>query len=85
MRKVLLSPQSARGRVKVSKQVVISKNNVQSIETQTVEQEVIKGKCHVIDGDTIVIVKQHTRFAGIDAPELHSIWQKSEVGASRAL
>ena len=30
----------------------------------------IKGKCHVIDGDTIVINKTHIRLAGIDAPEL---------------
>lgn len=34
------------------------------------EQEVIKGRCWVIDGDTIVINKTHIRLAGIDAPEL---------------
>ncbi|WP_370400113.1 thermonuclease family protein [Sulfitobacter sp. JB4-11] len=32
--------------------------------------KVLKGKCHVIDGDTIVINKTHIRIAGIDAPEL---------------
>lgn len=30
----------------------------------------LKGKCHVIDGDTIVINHTHIRLAGIDAPEL---------------
>ena len=34
------------------------------------EQEIIKGRCWVIDGDTIVINKIHIRLAGIDAPEL---------------
>ena len=29
-----------------------------------------KGKCWVIDGDTIVINKTHIRLAGIDAPEI---------------
>ncbi|XAT59614.1 hypothetical protein GN278_01500 [Rhodobacteraceae bacterium Araon29] len=32
--------------------------------------------CHVIDGDTIVIGKQHIRFAGIDAPELNKPYGK---------
>lgn len=31
---------------------------------------VLKGKCWVIDGDTIVIDKVHIRLFGIDAPEL---------------
>ncbi|WP_420861938.1 thermonuclease family protein [Algirhabdus cladophorae] len=30
----------------------------------------IKGKCHVIDGDTIFISGTRIRLAGIDAPEL---------------
>lgn len=30
----------------------------------------LAGKCHVIDGDTIVIRGTHIRLAGIDAPEL---------------
>ena len=76
VREVVQSPQSTRSRVLVSKQIVTSKNNVQSIETQTVEQEVINGKCHVIDADTIVIGKQDIHFAGIDAPELHNPYGK---------
>ena len=32
--------------------------------------------CHVIDGATIVIGKQHIRFAGIDAPELNKPYGK---------
>jgi endonuclease YncB( thermonuclease family) len=31
---------------------------------------VIKGRCWVIDGDTIVIGEHNIRLAGIDAPEL---------------
>lgn len=34
------------------------------------QQEVLKGRCWVIDGDTIVINKIHIRLAGIDAPEM---------------
>ena len=32
-------------------------------------QQIIRGHCWVIDGDTIVINKIHIRLAGIDAPE----------------
>lgn len=31
---------------------------------------ILEGRCHVIDGDTIVIDGTHVRLAGIDAPEL---------------
>ena len=34
-------------------------------------QQIIKGHCWVIDGDTIVINKVQIRLAGIDAPELN--------------
>jgi endonuclease YncB( thermonuclease family) len=37
---------------------------------ERVGQQIIKGHCWVIDGDTIVINKVHIRLAGIDAPEL---------------
>ncbi|RKT32918.1 nuclease-like protein [Roseovarius halotolerans] len=43
------------------------------------DHAVLKGKCHVIDGDTIVIGKVRIRIAGIDAPELDHPWgQKSK-------
>ena len=34
----------------------------------------LKGKCYVIDGDTIVIKRIKIRMAGIDAPELDQPW-----------
>jgi endonuclease YncB( thermonuclease family) len=43
------------------------------------EVGVLEGKCHVIDGDTIVIKRTKIRLAGIDAPELDKPWgQKSK-------
>ncbi|MCH8952730.1 MAG: thermonuclease family protein [Proteobacteria bacterium] len=33
-----------------------------------------KGKCHVIDGDTIVIKRTKIRLAGVDAPEIDQPW-----------
>ncbi|MCF6316075.1 MAG: thermonuclease family protein [Marinosulfonomonas sp.] len=39
----------------------------------------LEGKCHIIDGDTIVIKRIKIRLAGIDAPELDQPWgQKSK-------
>lgn len=39
----------------------------------------LRGKCYVIDGDTIVIARTKIRLAGIDAPELDQPWgQKSK-------
>ena len=38
--------------------------------------QIISGKCHVIDGDTIAIGKQKIRLAGIDAPELNKPYGK---------
>ena len=34
----------------------------------------LKGKCHVIDGDTLKIKGTKIRLAGIDAPELEQPW-----------
>ena len=42
----------------------------QPLPTETV----VRGRCWVIDGDTIVINKIHLRLAGIDAPELDHPW-----------
>ncbi|MGP9821989.1 thermonuclease family protein [Salinarimonas sp. NSM] len=35
---------------------------------------ILRGRCWVIDGDTIVIDGVHIRLAGIDAPELDHPW-----------
>lgn len=47
--------------------------------------EVLKGKCYVIDGDTIVISGTHIRLAGIDAPEIDQPWGKKAKFAMIAL
>ena len=52
---------------------VIQPNQIQPPDT------IVRGKCWVIDGDTIVIDKLHIRLAGIDAPELdHPFGQQSK-------
>jgi endonuclease YncB( thermonuclease family) len=45
-------------------------------------QPILKGRCWVIDGDTIVINRTHVRLAGIDAPELDQPYGQN---AKRAL
>lgn len=47
--------------------------------------EVLKGKCYVIDGDTIVISGTHIRLAGIDAPEIDQPWGKTAKFAMIAM
>ena len=76
VRDIVQAPKTTRKRVQVTKQVVVKSATAQSIQTKTVNQEVISGRCHVIDGDTIVIGKQHIRFAGVDAPELNKPYGK---------
>ena len=44
--------------------------------SRTPTTDTLKGKCHVIDGDTIVISGTKIRIAGIDAPELDHPWGK---------
>lgn len=39
-------------------------------------EKVLRGRCWVIDGDTIVINNVRLRLAGIDAPELDHPWGK---------
>ncbi len=45
----------------------------------------LKGKCHVIDGDTIIISGTKIRIAGIDAPELEHPWGKKSKFALIAM
>ena len=56
----------------VVKQVQVQTRTATQTTTQTTTQvsqsQIIRGKCHVIDGDTIAIGKQKIRLAGIDAP-----------------
>ena len=44
-------------------------------------ETVLRGRCWVIDGDTIVINKIRLRLAGIDAPELDHPWGKKSKWA----
>jgi len=48
--------------------VVLDQQPVPQVET------ILRGRCWVIDGDTIVIDRVHVRLAGIDAPELDHPW-----------
>lgn len=49
------------------------------------ERPVLRGRCWVIDGDTIVIDKVHIRLAGIDAPELDQPYGQMAKRALMAL
>ncbi len=53
--------------------------------SRTPSTNVLKGKCHVIDGDTIVISGTKIRIAGIDAPELDHPWGKKSKFAMISL
>jgi len=46
------------------------------VPVRTSTTDSLKGKCFVIDGDTIVISGTKIRVAGIDAPELDHPWGK---------
>ena len=79
--KSVLSTQPPKPSPTIKTQSVVQQVQVEtstSIQTTThiSQSQVIRGKCHVIDGDTIAIGKQKIRFAGIDAPELHNPYGK---------
>lgn len=57
--------------------LIIITNPIPSPQTPTV----LRGRCWVVDGDTIVIDKVHIRLAGIDAPELDHPWGKQSKWA----
>ncbi len=46
------------------------------VTTQTIETQILSGRCYVIDGDTITIAGQNIRLFGIDAPELDDPYGK---------
>ena len=56
-----------------------------SVPKRAPVKEVLKGRCHVVDGDTLVISGTKIRIAGIDAPELHHPWGKTAKFAMIAL
>ena len=45
--------------------------------TRTANVERIKGRCYIVDGDTITIGKATIRLAGIDAPEMDQPFGKA--------
>jgi micrococcal nuclease len=72
-----LNPSVVVKKVKVKQEV--QNQTVAGIITTTevvTQIETIRGRAHVIDGDTIVIGEYHIRLAGIDAPELHNPYGK---------
>ena len=60
----------------IVQQVQVTTATATQTTTHISQSQVIRGKCHVIDGDTIAIGKQKIRFAGIDAPELNNPYGK---------
>lgn len=64
---------------RTEKQPQSSQNRSKRRPSHQTTDGTISGKCHVIDGDTIVIQRIKIRLAGIDAPELDQPWgQKSK-------
>jgi len=41
---------------------------------QVPQTTILKGRCYVIDGDTVIIENTKIRLAGVDAPELDRPW-----------
>ena len=60
------------------------KDPLRQVEEQ-LGQQIIRGRCWVVDGDTIVINKVNIRLAGIDAPELDHPYGQQAKRALMAL
>lgn len=56
------------------RRVVSRPRTAPPVPKHTAPSDVLKGRCYVIDGDTVVISGTKIRLAGIDAPELHHPW-----------
>ena len=63
------------------KNVSTSSSFAGAIQTKTLTSKTLRGTCHVIDGDTIVIGRRKIRLAGIDAPELQNPYGKQSKWA----
>jgi micrococcal nuclease len=57
-------------RVEVTSLIPQTNAGPSRVVTSIVTVETIKGRCYVVDGDTITIGKTNIRLAGIDAPEM---------------
>jgi micrococcal nuclease len=65
--------------VRESPRATPSAQVVRPVTRPVLEHKIIRGRCWVVDGDTIVIDKVHIRLSGIDAPELdHPLGQKAK-------
>ena len=67
---------SIRRSVSQNKERRVTDPPITNTNSGQIEKTIISGKCHVIDGDTIVIRKQKIRLAGINAPELNEPYGK---------
>ena len=61
--------------------LAVSRAVVVSLPQPLPKETVLRGRCWVIDGDTIVIDNTRLRLAGIDAPELDHPWGKQSKWA----
>ncbi|MBT8410049.1 MAG: thermonuclease family protein [Alphaproteobacteria bacterium] len=71
--------QTVQRRTHQTRLVVVAGTNAPATLPAMPASGFLRSKCHVIDGDTIVIARTKIRLAGIDAPELDQPWgQKSK-------
>ncbi|MBD3677202.1 MAG: thermonuclease family protein [Rhodobacteraceae bacterium] len=70
------APQKAKASYHPTPHVPAKRSTDQQAPNAKPTTDILKGKCYVIDGDTIVISGTRIRIAGIDAPELDHPWGK---------